>query len=709
MKHLKTFVLLFLFVASTLVLLMPAIFAACPNTNCTTWSATPQHITEGSTVSIVLTLKGYTPSHVYYFYVNVTNPDGSYSAANKTIQTDVSGNGVLTIRYPSPLDFNKGSKASTNLTGSYIATVTGTNANFPSGTITFTVGLTDQLSYQRSLKVRITAYGYLPGKDATVNLTKGAITIFSHYPTSINSTGFVNYFWNIPVLSGTDGNYTVTIIGNLTTPKSPSDTQVFTVIPAVLAISNLNPASSSGKTETNIVRGNTTYAIFNVTYPNGTAVTNPSSASFVILLTPGSAPITYSVNASYNTAVRAFFTTAPHTYLKNDTVGTWSLRVIANQTFDSYGNRGPLSNVTTTFAVGPLTLRTVISALKTTYNRTATFSVTATVSYPTSDIFGNSSGPVYANLTSGSSKLPQALTFNSTSQKWQGTLTIPPNFPQGVATLQVSAHDSYGNGGSNATLTITVTTTTIIVHQTPFSVNGTSVYPFQTITIHINATYINNKTLTPGTNGLGKITFSLPRGRSITVALSLQANGNLTGQYTIRDTDPLGRWNLTISRWQLNDGNGNLNSKSVLGPIVTILPIQLKFDSSYFKAPGNITVTGDKLTLGIAFHYPNGTNAPNLFVNTTIFANGQNNTYTFTYDSGTSKYLTTIDTTGWAPGRYQVNITAYYLDYRGSQVLEITVQPTPFLLGPIVGVLLILVILGVGAFEYTRRGKGTAE
>jgi len=301
----------------------------------------------------------------------------------------------------------------------------------------------------------------------------------------------------------------------------------------------------------------------------------------------------------------------------------------------------------------------------------------------------------------------QNLTFNAATQKWQGTLTISPDFPLGYDTLQISAHDRYGNTGTNTSLTILVTVTTIIVHQTPFSVNGTNLYPFQTLVFHINATYTNNKQLTQGP--AGNLTFHLPDGRSITIGLTVDSNGNLTGQYTIRDTDPLGRWNLTVRAGQLNDGNGNLNSKGVLGPIINILPIQLRFDSSYFKAPGNITITGDKVTVGIAFLYPNGTKPPNLIVNTTIFANGQSNTYAFTYDSGTSKYLTTIDTTGWAPGKYQVNITAYYLDYRGSQVLEITVQPTPFLLGPVIGVLLILVILGIGAFEYTRRGKATAE
>jgi hypothetical protein len=704
MKHLKTFVLLFLFSASIFILLVPTIFAAAT----TTWTATPQHVTEGSTVSLVLTLNGYIASHTYYFVVNVTDPNGSDSAANRTIQTDVSGNAVLTIHYPT--DFNKGPKAGTNLTGSYVAAVTATSANPPSGTLTFTVGLTDQLSYQRSLKARITAYGYIPGKEATVNLTKGATTIFSHRRDVINATGYVNDFWNVPVVTGTDGSYTVTVSKNVTVPKAVPDTQVFTVIPAILIVSNLNPASISGKIETNVVRGNTTFAVFNVTYPNGTAVVNPSSTSSLLLFSPGSSPTIYTMSAGYSTTLKAFFTTAgQHTYPINDPTGTWSLRVIANQTLDTYGNQGPDINATTTFSVEPLTLNTAISTLKTSYNRTTLFNVTATVSYPTSDTFGSSSGPVSANLTSGTHMIKKSLTFNPTSQTWLGNLTISPDFPLGYAILQISARDAYGNSGTNSSLTILVTVTTIIVHQAPFSVNGTNLYPFQTLTIHINATYINNQKLIPGSGGLGKITFNLPGGRTITIALSLETNGNLTGQYTIRDTDPLGRWNLTVGRWQLNDGNGNVNSKSVLGPIVTVLPILLRFDSSYFKAPGNITVTGDKVTLGIAFHYPNGTNTLNLIVNTTIFANGQNNTYTFTYDSATSKYLTTIDTTGWAPGRYQVNITAYYLDYRGSQVFEITVQPTPFLLGPIIGVLLILVILGIGALEFARRGKTAAE
>ncbi len=703
MKHLKTFALLLLFAGSILAVIVPTILGAGPTT---TWPSTSSHVTEGSNVNIILTLKGYSASQHYYFIVNVTDPSGSESGVNKTVQVDSNGNGVLTIRYPS--DFILPVRAWTNLTGAYVANVTATNALKPSGTYTFTVGLTDQLSYQRSLKVRISAYGYKPGQEANITLAKGATRIFSHPRSTINSTGFVNDFWNIPVISGTDGSYTVTVSENSTVLKSPGDIQVFTVFPAVLTISNLYPSTASGKIETNVIRGNTTYAIFNVTYPNGTAVTNVGSSSNVLMLTPTGSPVSFTSSTSYSTTVKAFITASGHTFPVSAPVGSWSIRVIANQTDDGYGNLGPFTNMTTAFTVGVLSLKTSITALKTMYNRTVTFNVNATVSYPTSDSFNASSGIVFANLTGGTPITRQNLTYNPTTLLWTGSITIPPNYPLISATLQVSAHDKFGNTGTNTTFRIAVEPTTIIVHQIPFKVNGMNFQPFQTLGFQIDATYVNNQTLAQG-GALGKITFNLPGGKSITVGLTLQSNGTLTGQYVIGDTVPLGRWNLTIGPWQLNDGYGNTNSKSVLGPVINIFPVQLRFDSSYFKAPGNNTITGDKVTVGVAFLYPNGSSTQSLIVNTTIFANGQYNNYTFTYDSGTVKYLTTIDTTGWAPGRYQVNITASFADYRGSHILWLTIQPTPFLLGPIVGALLILVILGIGAFEYTRRGKVPTE
>src|SRR5713101_1894916 len=97
MKHLKTLAFLFLFAGSILALIVPAILGSGPTT---TWTATPPHVTEGSTVNLVLTLKGYAASQHYFFIVNVTDPGGLKSGVNKTVQVDGIGNGALTIRFP---------------------------------------------------------------------------------------------------------------------------------------------------------------------------------------------------------------------------------------------------------------------------------------------------------------------------------------------------------------------------------------------------------------------------------------------------------------------------------------------------------------------------------------------------------------------------------------------------------------------------------
>ena len=703
MKHFKIFFLLILLVGFAIVSIIPSLLA----TSATTLSISPSHAPEGSTVGITLTLTGYTGNvgQKFNFTIRVTDPFPHIAVKWKLTPT-IPASGGTTVSFNYSSEFSGSPTPTTNLNGTYIVQIVSSNAtNYPVTPFSFTVGPADQITYQRTQTVSILANGYIANDFTMVNITLGAVSV-PGFPRSvkISPAGVVSASWKIPVNQGL-GNYVVEVSGNSTKPIL--DQQRITVKIASLSVSGFSGSTASGKPLLNFVRGDTGYAIFNLTYPDGTAVT--TGADFVNLTNPNNT-LFATLTATYNSTQKQFLTSS-YFFAVNAPTGSWTLRIDANNATDAYGNAGPPRNNSTSITLQRAVLKTSISTPppKTTYNRTTTFGVTATVSYPTTFTFGSSSGQVSANLTSGSSKIPQPLTFNAMSQKWQGNLTIPPNFPLGFATLQVSAHDSYGNAGSNSTVSIIVTVTTIIVHETPFSVNGTNFYPFQTLVFHINATYVNNQTLILRPGGFSNITFNLPGGRLITVALTLESNGNLTGQYTVRDTDPLGRWNLTIARWQFKDGNMNLNSKSVLGPIINILPIRLKFDSSYFKAPGNITITGDKVTLGIAFHYPNGTNVQTLIVNTTIFANGQYNNYTFTYDGGTSKYLTTIDTTGWAPGRYQVNITAYYLDYRGSQVLEITVQPTPFLLGPIVGVLLILVILGVGAFEYSRRGKPPVE
>ncbi len=699
---------LVLLLGGLLLVLVPNFISAAPSA---LLAAGPQIASEGSKVTVTITLTGYGASQRFLFSVNVTDPGGSNGTAlNKILQLGSNGNGQLTLLYPT--NFTATPTPSTNLTGTYKVLVTTPNSTVTSPlTTTFAVGpaipsVNDQLIYQRTWTLNITAAGYTPGSSATVNITQGGLKV-SGFPHSVTvkPTGLVVDSWKIPA-NATLGNYLLQVFGTPT--KKTADSQTVKVVRAVLSINGLSTASATGGVQTSFVRGNTSFAVFGVSYPNGTFL---KTGTFQVNLTtpsPGSV-LAKTLSASYDSGKSEFFSATGYTFPVNASTGTWTVRIDANTTVDSYGNAGPLKNVVPTFAVGPLTLKTSITSLKTTYNRTVTFNLTATVSYPTSDTFGSSSGPVFANLTSGTRMIKQNLTYNAGVLKWTGSITIPPDYPLGSATLQVSAHDKFGNTGTDTTFHITITPTTIIVHQIPFAVNGTSFQPFQTIGVQINATYINNKTLIPGSSGLGKITFNLPGGRVISIGLTLQSNGTLTGQYMIRETDPLGPWNLTIARWQLNDGNGNTNNKSVLGPVISILPIQLKFDSQYFRAPGNITITGDKATVGVAFRYPNGTFAQNAIVNGTILVNGQNMTYTFTYDTGKSKFLTTIDTTGWAPGRYQVNIFAYSADYRGYHVIQLTVQPTPFLIGPVVGVILILVILGIGVVEYRRRAAPKVE
>ncbi len=673
----------------------------------------PQHAIEDSKISIIISLSGYPASKPFRFTVNVTNPiPTNASAVNKTMQVNTAGTGTLTLHYPD--DFKVGPTPTTNLTGTYTVRITDSNlttvlgATIPVPT-SFTAGPTDELVYQRTLKVSIVAAGYTAGQNATVKLTQSGGSQVNGFPATvkINGTGFVTRVWNIPV-NALLGTYTLNVTGPQPIAKPIADVQPITVNPAVLTISNLNTATSSGKIEANIVRGNTTFAVFNATYPNGTAVTNLTSTSSVSLVSPKGNTITPALSATYNFTLKGFFTRAGYRFPINAPTGNWAIRVSANATNDGNGNKGPLNNATISFAVGPLTLTTSIVALKTSYNRTTIFNVNASIMYPTSDPFNRTSGVVFANLTSGASPpAKQNLTYNPAINKWVGNITIPPDYPLGIATLRVSAYDKFGNTGSAATFTITVTPTTIIIRQ--ISVNATTIKPLQTLALHINATYLNNQTLIPGPNGVGKITFLLPSGRSITIGLTKQQNGTLTGQYLIRDTDPLGAWNFTIGAGQLNDGNGNLNGKPLLGPTVTIIPIQLTFDSKLIIAPGNTIVTGDKFNVGVAFRYPNSTLAQNLAVNGTVFVSGKNMTFTFSFDSLAQKYVARIDTTEWAPGQYQLNVYAFVADYRGYQAIPLIVEPTPFLIGPLVGVALILIILALGVFEYRRRGGTESE
>lgn len=705
MKHLKIILLLVLFTSGVFIgFLAPSLRASPP---LTTLNIAPTHAPEGSTVSIALNLTGYTAGQKYNFTIQVTDPLNHNATAFK-VRTVGSG-GTINFPFSYPSDFSGSLAPTTNLNGTYVVRIIFSNAtagSYPTTPFRFTVGPTDLLIYQTTMTVNIFATGYTPNSYTPVNITQGGSLVFNRIDKA-TPTGIIIDSWKIPA-SATFTTYVVTVDFRNST-KPIRDVQTITIVPAVLSFKGFSAASSSGISQSSFSRGSNILGLFTVQYPDGTPLTTGTTATSTVVVDNPSNVTQKSLTSSYNSTASQFITTLGYSLPVNATLGSWILRIAANSTVDTFGNRGPDKSISVNFTVGTLTLKTSITALKTSYNRTVTFNVNATVSYPISYPFNRTSGVVFANLTSGTATpVKQNLTYVS-ANKWTGSLTIPQDFPLGSATLQVSAHDNFGNTGTNTTFQITINSASIIVRQVPFSVNGTTFTPFQTLAIQINASYFNNKPLILGPGGLGKIAFNLPNGRFILVGLTLQANGTLTGQYMIRETDPLGAWNLTISAGQLNDGNGNINSKSFLGPIVKIASLPLTFDSSYFRAPGNKTVTGDKVTLGAAFRYPNGTLGQNLIVNGTTFANGQNMTFTFSYDTGTGKYLTTIDTTGWAPGQYQINVLAYSADYRGSQIITLVVGSTPFLLGPVVGALLIIIILAVGALEYRRRRGTTVE
>ncbi len=695
MKHLKVLLLLLLLFGSfVFMVILPSLRAA----GTTSIIISPSYAVEGSTVDITLSLTSYSPSQKFNFTLQVTDPASHNSTGWRIATVGSGGTASLSFSYPSTSYFNP--SPTTDLNGTYAVQIIFSNATmgtYPTTPVHFSVGPADRTVYQLTQTVSILARGYTPTLFTHVNISHGGFPVGSFPHTlRIGSNGVVTDSWKIP-LNAALGSYLVQVLGNST--KSLPDNETITIVPAVLTLKGLGAATASGVVKSNLVRGDAVFAIFNATYPDGNPVTAASAASVKIL--NSSNALVDSLPASYNSTQKQFLTSSSHLFNISAPLGTWTLKITANSINDGSGNLGPVSDLTATFTLSPLTLQTSITSLKNTYNRTATFSVNATVGYPTSDTFDGSSGAVSANLTSGTRMIPVSLVYNSITHKWTGSITIPPDYPLGSATLQVSAHDNYRNTGSDTSLHLTITPTIIIVQQVPFNINGTgSFQPFQTFAIQINATYINNQTLLQGPGGIGRVTFSLPGGGSISVALTLQTNHTLTGQYTIRDNDPLGTWNLTLVAGELNDGYGNTNTKNILGPVIKVLPLLLTFDSSL--VPSSI-VTGDKATMGVAFRYPNGNLAQNLYVNGTVLVNGKNMTFTFAFDTGTQKYLARIDTTGWAPGQYQLNIYASLADYRGYHALGFNLQATPYPVGPIIGAVLILVALGLGFLEYTRR------
>src|SRR6266567_1725152 len=233
-----------------------------------TLTESTSRLQESSTARVLLALNVSNANTLtnYAFTWHVKDPSGAMFQANNQTSAPHSASFVESVAYPGKF----GTTASLDLVGSYLAWVNQTQPPLVGSTgvgtpVQFQVGLTDTLSYQRTLPVAIKATGYQPSLNVTIRIS-GPSGLAPSFPLNktADGTGMLSYVWpSIPATIPT-GNYILTLTGSPV--KNPPDVQSFTILAANVTITQLVISQNL------LQRSQTEDFRFSASYPNGAQI-----------------------------------------------------------------------------------------------------------------------------------------------------------------------------------------------------------------------------------------------------------------------------------------------------------------------------------------------------------------------------------------------------------------------------------------------------
>ena len=288
-------------------------------------------------VTMTLNVSNTVSGSFYGFSWNVTDPSGSI----RSFVYYVAANGpFLTLAVVYPRDF---SGALVKYNGTYRINIFQTYPN-PTALVAtgrFYTGLTDSLSYQRTAQIFILAQGYASNENITMRILHAGIPA-SGFPISqlADGNGVFSYLWPIPV-STPLGDINVSLSGQVTV-KKPPDSQIFTILPTSVSISQL-------VANLTLLQGSRIAAFsFAAVYPDGSQA--KTGTTTIRVLEPDGITI-HLVSMTYNTTVNAFEGT--YRIASSDPSGGWAAIIDANSFDDVYGNVGPSTGVVRGFVVEP--------------------------------------------------------------------------------------------------------------------------------------------------------------------------------------------------------------------------------------------------------------------------------------------------------------------------------------------------------------------
>ncbi|SRR5712692_1632274 len=336
LSHSRNVVIIFLVLSITFVTMLSSPVHAAPSY---TLALSSSRIQEANNPGELMTLNvsGTTSGAIYGFAWNVTDPSGTL---NSYFSAGAANGPVLTLNAVYPRDF---SGASVKYNGSYRVNIFQT---YPGPTTLvatgkFYAGLTDSLVYKRTAQVFILAQGYASNENITIRISHAGILAsgFPKYQLA-DTTGTFAYFWQMPV-STPLGSNNVSLSGQVTV-KKPSDSQIFTVQPTTVSITEL--AANVTLLQVTEVADFT----FSSTYPDGTQA-NTGTANVRVVEPNG---ITnHLVSVTYNSTSKAFHGT--YRLASSSPSGGWAAVIDPAAFDDGYGNVGPTTSVVRGFIVEP--------------------------------------------------------------------------------------------------------------------------------------------------------------------------------------------------------------------------------------------------------------------------------------------------------------------------------------------------------------------
>lgn len=267
-------------------------------------------------------MAGATVSQLYTFEWVVLDPSNN---GKNAIKSTVAGQSSFALSAIYPQDF--GGSATISYVGTYGVNVAQTTPVIdPSVALgQFNAGLTDQTTYQRTSVVSIKATGYSPSENVTVNITRGGFPAPS-FPRFVltNSNGDLSTTW-LTEPSTLAGDYTVTLTGATTPPKTPSDSQTFTLQTAPLSVNVTVPNTTLGP-------GQVLTIAARATYPDTTGLTQ---GTVVATLSTSGSQIGSQLALGFDQNQARWV--GSYTVKENDPTGIWLVEALAS---DPYGNTG---------------------------------------------------------------------------------------------------------------------------------------------------------------------------------------------------------------------------------------------------------------------------------------------------------------------------------------------------------------------------------